>query len=63
MALSASSLVPAREGDEAFFAGGAMREIGLENAFDRARRVVRHHIAIELPAEGRIRPEAAADDM
>ena len=38
-----------------------MREIGLENAFDRPRRIFCDNIAVKLPPEGRIRSETAAD--
>ena len=54
-------LVPAREGDEAFLARGAVREIGLEDALDRLRRVLRLDVAIKLAPERGIGPEAAAD--
>ncbi len=54
-------LVAAREGEEALLRRRAMREIGLEHALDRARRVLRLDVAIELAAERRLRAEAAAD--
>ena len=54
-------LMAAREGEEAFLARGAVREIGLEDALDGLRRVLRLHVAIELAAERGIGPEAAAD--
>ena len=54
-------LVPARKGEEGFVGRGAMREIALEHALDRARRVLRLDVAIDLAAEGSVRTEAAAD--
>ena len=38
-----------------------MREIGLQDAFDRLRRILGLHVAIELAPERGVGPEAAAD--
>src|SRR5215813_8734486 len=50
----------AREREERLVVG-AMREIGLEQALDGRRRVLRLHVAIDLPRQRRIGPEAATD--
>ena len=53
--------MPARESEERFFRRGAVREIGFEDARDRGRRLLGDDVAVELAAERRVRPEAAAD--
>jgi len=53
--------MPAGEGEEALLARGAMCQIGLQDAFDRARRLLFRHVAIEFAAERRVRSETAAD--
>ena len=53
--------MPAGEGEEGLVGRGAMREIGLEHALDRARRVLGLHVAIDLARQRRLGPEAAAD--
>ena len=47
----------AREGEEAFVARGAVREIGLEHPLDGLRRVVRLDVAIDLAAERGVGPK------
>src|ERR1039458_10026457 len=53
----------ARKGDEGLLARFTVRQIGLEDALDRLRRIVRLDVAIELAAERSIRAEAAADQQ
>src|SRR6185312_3635429 len=60
-ALERVDLVPPRKAEEALVRRGAMREIGLEDAFDRARRLVGRDVAVERAADRGVRPEAAAD--
>src|ERR1035437_5982532 len=55
--------MPARKGDEGLLARFTVRQIGLEDALDRLRRVYRLGVAIEPAAERGIRPEAAADQQ
>ena len=47
--------MPAHKHNETFLAGGAVLEIGLENAFDRLRRIIGLHVAIKLASERRLR--------
>src|SRR5437016_13073546 len=39
----------------------AMRQIALQDALDGARRILGLHVLVDLAAESRVRPEAAAD--
>src|SRR5262245_48700323 len=54
-------VVPASERDETFLTRGTVLEIGLQDALDRPRRVIRLYVAINLATECGLRPEAAAD--
>src|SRR5215472_4559570 len=55
------NLVTAREREESFVTRCAVCEVTLEHALDNTRRVLRFHIAVDLAAQGGMRPETAAD--
>src|SRR5580700_130115 len=52
----------AREREETFLRRGAVGNVGLEDALDGLRRVLRLDVAVDLAAERRVRPETAADE-
>src|ERR1700691_1913696 len=54
-------LMPARKVEEIFIAAGAMREIGLEDAADRARHLLGDDVTKKLAAERCVRAKSAAD--
>src|SRR5208282_1670134 len=54
-------LVPACKGEKGLLARRAMRQIGLQDALDRARRLLRGNVTIELAAKDRVRSETAAN--
>src|SRR5262245_10542767 len=59
--LEVFDFVPTSEGDETFLARRTVLEIGLQDALDRPRRVIRPYVAINIAAERGWRPEAATD--
>ncbi len=61
MRLERVDLVAAGKVDEAFIFRRTMREIGLEDALDGLRGVLRLDVAIDLAPERGVRSEAAAD--
>src|SRR5215472_437464 len=54
--------MPARKSQECLFRRGAMPEIGLEQPFNRLRRVLGFEVAIDLLSDLGLRAEAAARD-
>src|SRR4029079_5543844 len=55
------NFVAGREREKRLVAGCTVSEITLEHALDKAWRVLRFHIAVDLAAQGSMRPEAATD--
>src|SRR5215831_10743409 len=53
--------IPAQEGEEAFVARSAMRQISFQDAHDRARRLLGNNVSIELAPERGIRAETTAN--
>src|SRR5580704_9530264 len=53
--------MPSRKGQKVFFAARTMRQIGLEDAADRAWHLLGDDVAIKFATECRVRAEAAAN--
>src|SRR5512135_1601676 len=59
--LESIDLVPPRKGEKSLLARRAMRQIGLQDALDGARRLLRDDVAIEFAPKRGVGPKAAAD--
>ena len=57
------AVMAARKRQEGFFGRNAMREIGLQQSFDRLRRVFRLEVVIDLLPDIGIRSKAAAGEQ